>query len=226
MSGVKLGVISDVHGDLAALQAVLARLDRLGVDKIVCAGDLVGNGPASERAVELVRERAIPTVRGNWDGWAVGRGRPDQPRAPASGKAWDALGLGLSKGSLHWLAHVAADWRQVVDGVSVCMFHGTLDDPMRGIFPETRDIEVKRWLADVPHEVRVLILGHTHVPMCRRLDGRLLCNPGTLSRSLPPALCPKGGGTYGVLTLPDCEFDIFAFDGTRLDGLGMRREGR
>jgi putative phosphoesterase len=223
---VKIGVISDVHGDVAALEAVLDRLDRLGIDKIVCAGDIVGNGPESDAAVELVRARAIPCVRGNWDGWAAGRGRPGQPRAPISGAAWDALGLGLSKSSLRWLAHLSADWRQVAEGVSVCMFHGTLGDPMRGIFPETRDIEVKRWLADVPHEVRILILGHTHVPMCRRLDNRLLCNPGPVSRSLPPALAPKGGGTYGVLTLPQCEFEIFAFDGTRLDGLGMRREGR
>jgi predicted phosphodiesterase len=223
---VRLGIFADVHGDLAALKAVLVQLDRVGVDKIVCAGDLVGNGRASAAAVELIRDRGIPTVKGNWDGWAVGRGRPDQPRAPVSGTAWDAMGLGLEKASLRWLAHLPVDWRQVVDGVSVCMFHGTLDDPMRGILPETRDIEVKRWLADVPHEVRVLILGHTHVPMCRRLDGRLLCNPGTLSLSLTPALAPKGGGTYGVLTLPDCTFEIFALDGTRLDGLSMRREGR
>jgi putative phosphoesterase len=223
---MKLGVIADLHGDLAALEAVLDRLDRLGVDKIVCAGDLVGNGPRSEAVVELVRGCAIPCVRGNWDGWAVGRGRPDQPNAPASGAAWDALGLGLSKASLRWLAHLPPDWRHVIEGVSVCMVHGTLDDPMRGILPETRDIEAKRWLADVPHEVRVLILGHTHVPMGRRLDGRLLCNPGPLSRSLPPALAPRGGGTYGVLTLPDCELDIFAFDGSRIDGLGMRRESR
>jgi putative phosphoesterase len=214
---VRLGIISDVHGDLEALRVALGQLDRRGVDKIVCAGDVVGNGPSSDKVVDLIRDRAIPTVRGNWDGWAVGRGRPDQPRAPASGAAWDALGLDLSKASLRWLAHLPADWRQVVEGVSVCMFHGTLDDPMRGILSEMRDIEVKRLLADVPHEVRVLILGHTHVPMCRQLDGRLLCNPGTASRSLPPGLAPKGS-TCGVLTLPERSFEVFTLDGSRLDG--------
>ena len=70
---MKIGIIADVHGDHSALKTALERLDTIHqVDHILCAGDLVGRGPEQEQVVELVRQRGIPTVKGNHDEWAYG----------------------------------------------------------------------------------------------------------------------------------------------------------
>ena len=70
---MKIGIIADVHGDYSALKTALERLDTIHqVDHVLCAGDLVGRGPEQEQVVELVRQRGIPTVKGNHDEWAYG----------------------------------------------------------------------------------------------------------------------------------------------------------
>lgn len=60
-------VISCLHANLAALEAVLADIDQQGIATITCLGDLVGYGPQPNEVVDLVRQRAIPTCQGCWD---------------------------------------------------------------------------------------------------------------------------------------------------------------
>jgi predicted phosphodiesterase len=62
---MRLAVISDIHGNLEALQEVLADVDRCRADAVVCLGDSVGYGPAPEEVVSLIRGREIPCVVGN-----------------------------------------------------------------------------------------------------------------------------------------------------------------
>jgi len=61
----KVAFISDIHGNLEAFQAVLADIDRLAIQTIFCLGDCVGYGPEPEKVIMEIRNRAIPTVRGN-----------------------------------------------------------------------------------------------------------------------------------------------------------------
>jgi hypothetical protein len=55
-----VAVITDIHANLPALQAALARIEELGIDEIYCGGDLVGYGPHPNEVVALIAERAIP----------------------------------------------------------------------------------------------------------------------------------------------------------------------
>ena len=64
-----IAVISDFHGNLWALQAVLQDLDRLGPSQVIVAGDLALGGPRPAECVELVRRRGYPAIRGNTDEW-------------------------------------------------------------------------------------------------------------------------------------------------------------
>jgi diadenosine tetraphosphatase ApaH/serine/threonine PP2A family protein phosphatase len=64
---VRLAVISDIHSNLEALQAVLAQIEQMGCDHIVCLGDVVGYGADPGPCVDLVRERCAAVVRGNHD---------------------------------------------------------------------------------------------------------------------------------------------------------------
>ena len=62
-----LAVISDLHANLEATQAVLEEIDRIGPDRVICLGDLIGYGPNPEEVVSLIRERGYETVKGNHD---------------------------------------------------------------------------------------------------------------------------------------------------------------
>ena len=63
----RLAIISDIHGNLTALQAVLGDVEKRGIKRIICLGDLAGKGPSSVEVVDLIRERCEMVVKGNWD---------------------------------------------------------------------------------------------------------------------------------------------------------------
>lgn len=69
---MRYGLISDIHGNLEALQAVYKEIDKLGVDEILCLGDVIGYGPDPEKCLELVRERANVILAGNHDHAPIG----------------------------------------------------------------------------------------------------------------------------------------------------------
>jgi predicted phosphodiesterase len=72
----RVAVITDIHGNLPALQAALGRTDELGIEEIYCGGDLVGYGPRPNEVCALIQERAIPTIYGNYD-YAIARDLED-----------------------------------------------------------------------------------------------------------------------------------------------------
>lgn len=63
----RLALIGDIHGNLPALEAVLAEIDRRGIERIICLGDVAGKGPSGATAVDLIRQRCAVTIQGNWD---------------------------------------------------------------------------------------------------------------------------------------------------------------
>lgn len=69
---MRYGLISDIHGNLEALQAVYQEIDRLGVDDVLCLGDIIGYGPDPEKCIELVRDRASVILAGNHDHAPIG----------------------------------------------------------------------------------------------------------------------------------------------------------
>jgi hypothetical protein len=73
---VPVAVITDIHGNLPALEAALARIEELGIDEIYCGGDLVGYGPHPNEVCALIEARGIPTIYGNYD-YAIGRDLAD-----------------------------------------------------------------------------------------------------------------------------------------------------
>lgn len=63
----QIAIISDIHGNLPALDAVLRDIERRGITEIICLGDLAGKGPNPVEAVDIIRERCKYVIRGNWD---------------------------------------------------------------------------------------------------------------------------------------------------------------
>ncbi len=72
----RIAIFGDIHGNIEALRAVLADIDASKVDALYCLGDLVGYGASPNEVIDLVRERDIPTIMGNYDD-GVGYDRDD-----------------------------------------------------------------------------------------------------------------------------------------------------
>src|SRR5688500_13752411 len=71
-----VAVVTDIHGNLPALEAALARIDALGIERVYCGGDLVGYGPHPSEVCALIDAREIPTIYGNYD-YAIARDLDD-----------------------------------------------------------------------------------------------------------------------------------------------------
>jgi putative phosphoesterase len=184
---VKLGLISDVHGDFRALQLVFSHLRDLGADRVVCAGDLVGYGPHPDQVVSYLAEHAIESVRGNHDRWALARGSGTR----------DEFGGGMpSEATLDHL-NALPSHLLVADGPRVgVVFHGSPRSDMEFVQPHTHSrAALSRDLEDLTADL--LILGHTHEPAWYRCDRGMVVNPGSLI-SLPVV---RSSRTFAIVDL-------------------------
>jgi putative phosphoesterase len=175
---VRVGVISDIHGNRFALDAVLADLEREQVDQIICLGD-VAVGPQPAEALESVRELDCPVVMGNWD--AAFLGAMPEPR--------DEVGRMLVEIGEWWSGFLSSDDRKFMEGFQPTLdlhfggppalcFHGSPHSYDDWIFATTSEEELKPMLDGF--EARLLIGGHTHLQMIRRHHESTIVNPGSV----------------------------------------------
>ena len=161
----RIGVLSDIHGNAVALQAVLADIE--DVDALVCAGDVVGYGPSPEQCVSMIRDRDIPTVVGNHD-WAVMNGRPYE-----SGDRYACETL--SDEAVAWLRTLPVSQRLFDNRLKAVHVHPDPDRQDPGIRIEPPDFR-PGFLGDED----VLVLGHTHIQHAEVYDHGIVVNPGSV----------------------------------------------
>jgi predicted phosphodiesterase len=114
----QIAVISDVHGNVTALEAVLADIAARGVTRIVNLGDLIGKGPRGAEAIRLCRQACEATVRGNWDAF-ISAGQDLTSEAAR----W--FRRELSGGDLAWLAGLPGTHELLLSGRRVRLFHAS-----------------------------------------------------------------------------------------------------
>ncbi len=181
---MKLGIISDIHGDFNALETVLNRFDTYHhVDQILCAGDLVGRGPEPVKVVDALKARNALVVRGNHDEWVHDLPEP----------------------TMDYLADLPLEWTGEFAGQRIFLCHGKPGNNIWGLYRDhVSDTLLNMMLESL--NVDVLITGHTHMPMSIQVARGNVINPGSLytfdnTRS--------SSQTYGVLTLPESHFELF-----------------
>lgn len=219
---MRIAMISDVHGNLHAFDAVLAEIDASGpYDEVVYGGDLVFNGAFPSECVDRLRERDYRAVRGNTDEFLVelatdGAYQPsvttDSQRHSEALKVLDRWALErLTQDQIDFLAGlpllVNVDGS---NGETLAIVHATPWSAHPPVFPDASDADARRLLDAA--ETRALAYGHIHVQYERRLDGRLLCSVGSIG-------APFDGdvrAAYAVLTNSgngwDVEFRRVAYD--------------
>jgi len=186
---MRIGLISDIHGNLVALDAVLSELDRARIDQIICLGDLAVLGPEPAGVIDRIRERGIATVRGNVDDWlAPGEGPAAEPPESTQSielSAWTLAQLDASQidflRRLPLTLHVPLD-----DGRSMLCFHAT-PDSVDDITHAGEQRQVGEWSGET-----MMACGHTHIQAMWRVGDQIWVNPGSVG--LPGV----GPGTPGL----------------------------
>lgn len=170
---MRLGVIADVHANEHALEDCLHALDRRGVDRVVCLGDVVGYNARPRECVALLRERGIETVRGNHDHDAASADAGIGTTTPArQALAWTRAELGEQ--DRRWLGGLPT--HVVVDPPGVILAHGCfLNDVFFHGYVTSTMVEANlRAVAERPEWPAVAMCGHTHVPRCAWLAADLV----------------------------------------------------
>lgn len=175
----RISLFSDVHANTVALDAVLADVAASGISDVYCLGDLVGYGPDPAGAVERIRSRNIPTVRGNYDeGVGTRRGECGCYYATEQAKSDGAASYAFTDGALDdadhaWLAVLPTELRLEYEGARVLFAHGSPRRINEYLLPDRTAAQLTR-LADAAN-ADVVCIGHIHTPYHRVLtadDGR------------------------------------------------------
>jgi predicted phosphodiesterase len=202
---MRLAVIADIHGNLLALEAVLADIKTRGVDATVNLGDCVTSPLWPRETFELLQTLGLPTVRGNHDRWIVAKQR--DALSPAGQFAYDSLSAGQRE-TLHALPATIAVSPEIL------AVHGTPtddtsylgEDMLDGrLVPATRATLAERL---GPKTSAVVLCGHSHrAYVLSAPDGRLVLNPGSVGCPVfadspaAPTLEPRSPhARYAVLT--------------------------
>lgn len=175
---MRIAIVSDVHGNMAALEAVLADLEQVRPGLVALGGDLALGGPHPVEVVDRIRELGWPSVLGNTDAVLAGeRAIPEQARgfvAQAAARSREMLG----PERVAWLTRRPMEWRD--EGVAVV--HAVPGDCWAVITHDASDDRLRQTYGSLG--VPIAVYGHIHHPYVRRLDGLTVVNSGSLSLSL------------------------------------------
>ena len=177
---MRIGVVSDVHGNVDALRAALDAMDG-HIDELWCAGDTVHEYRFSNEAVAFVRAHAAAVILGNHDMVLL-----SDAGAPARQRP------GVDQDEVAWLGTMPLRHEVVLDGRRVLMVHGSPWEPhgdyVRPGNPKWRDAD--QLGADI------VVVGHTHEPMVERFGSTLVVNPGSLGE---PRQRDDRRGSYAII---------------------------
>jgi predicted phosphodiesterase len=208
---MRIGLIADIHGNLIALETVLAELAREPLDQLVCLGDVAALGPQPGEALARLRALGCPVVIGNTDAWLL---------APPSAIDGDRFDRAITQWTIAQLtdddrAHIATFPSTIElalrDGQTLLCFHGSPRSYDDVIVPTTPDDELREMMGDNT-QATILAGGHTHLQMLRRHGDAHIVNVGSVGLAGVGAAAEKNHhvrwAEYAVVDLDKDRLDI------------------
>jgi putative phosphoesterase len=196
---VRIAIVSDIHANLPALEAVLADIGSKPFDAVYCLGDLVGYAPFPNEVVERIQREQLPTVIGNYDD-GVGFDRDDcgcayreedEKRRGDRSLAWTRARVTAENKA--FLRGLKPEIRFEADGRRVLLVHGSPRKINEYLFEDRPASSFQRLAAT--SNADVIVYGHTHKPYTKLVDNVLFVNAGSVGK-------PKDGdwrACYAVL---------------------------
>ncbi|MHA1200679.1 MAG: metallophosphoesterase family protein [Candidatus Heimdallarchaeaceae archaeon] len=179
----KIAIISDVHANIYALEAVLKDIQRKrNIDEIICLGDVVGYYPYPNECIELIKEQCSLTMLGNHDAGVIG----DEPSFYFNPVAYEMITWtkeNIKPEHMQWLTTLPRRRTIEKNGKSIYLVHGS---PFK-VFDYMDSHSEKHWnvmLGEAFEKIQtgVLIVGHTHVPVRKKFKGKHFLNPGSVGQ--------------------------------------------
>jgi putative phosphoesterase len=202
-SDVKIALLSDIHANLKALQRVFEDSEERGVDIYLNMGDSIGFGPCPNEVVELLCEKNVLSILGNYDLEVIER------EVKAKGEKNIALKYArkeLAKSCECYLFSLPRELRLEVANKKLLVTHGSPASIEEHIYQDT-PIERLKILADIA-KAEVILVGHSHEQFHREVDGACFVNPGSVGR-------PGDGNpqtAYSILSFNPFKVELIRLD--------------
>lgn len=198
-----LGVISDVHANVLALEAAVAALRQRGVDNIICLGDLVGYGPSPNETIDMIRAEGISCTLGAADERiAFDFARARKPRAGVADQILEWTREVIEPRHVEFLRNLPVQRRMNTPAGRLRYFHGSAETPGERINLNQDPISLMQLLER--NRCSILIAGGTHVPFYRQVGEGWVLNPGSVGLTLNG----EPGADYAVLTIGEGSVDV------------------
>lgn len=188
----RIAVISDVHGNIPALEAVLCDIKQRGIERIFCLGDLAGKGPNPAEAVDLIRNNCDFVVKGNWD-YFITEQKSDL-------LLWHQCRLGEER--LRYMKALPIYVEFYMSGKLIRLCHASPNDLFHRVHSSTNNKErIKLFMPTVTlnEEADVVGYGDIHGAYVDTLEGKIIFNAGSIGNPLdiPQASYAVIEGQYG-----------------------------
>lgn len=193
---MKIGIISDIHGNYEALKVVLDTLDKLQVSEIYSLGDVAGYYTQINECCEELIKRSIPNVMGNHDWYLTGG---FCSRSKSANKCIEYQRKVVSESNLNWLRKSSIE---LVLG-EIRMVHGGWSDPIDEYLNEPDE----SYFSSI--DGKIFMSGHTHIQCLHKFKKKTYCNPGSVGQ--PRDEDPRAAfAVYdeGQIILHRVEYDI------------------
>ena len=200
---MKIGVISDIHGNIKALNAVLEEFKKRNIEQILCCGDIIGIGPRPEETMKKVLEykNKLIAVRGNHEQYLL-KGIPDtlhgRPMRDDERKFHQWTHSRLSEKSKKFLENLPCEKIIEINNKKIYITHYAYDEKQnfkRHILEPTLE-ESEELFSEI--DADIILFGHTHKKIFNKSDNKWYINPGPLG-------CPRttNNAYFGILDIED-----------------------
>ncbi len=202
-SNLKIALLSDIHANLQALQKVLEDAEERGANIFLNAGDSIGFGPYPNEVVELLREKNVLSILGNYDLEVI------EEKAKTKGQKGLSLKFArkeLGKTTEFYLSSLPRKRRLEFDGKKLLVTHGSPESIEEHIYPDTPSERLKT-LVDIA-KADVIMVGHSHEQFLKDTFGACFVNPGSVGR-------PGDGNpqtAYAILSFKPFKIDLIRLD--------------
>lgn len=210
---MQLALISDIHGNLVALDVVLADLTARNIEHILCLGDVASDGPQPRGVIARLQELSCPVVMGNTDAWLLNPQITEKSNLYSQKiqdiELWGSQQLTEDDKAFLRTFRPTIEW-PLENGQNLLSYHGSPHSFKKVLLPTTPDEILEQAFANT--NATIFVGGHTHVQMFRRYEDKLVLNPGSVGLAWE-SISPSGGS----LKAPWAEYAIVNIEGHALN---------
>ncbi len=198
---MRIAIVADIHSNAPAFEAVLADIDRQGVDDLVVVGDILNGGPFPREVLDILYDRKPRVVLGNHERYIQNLADPNRDESAHPRSRWGVAYWTLDYMREQDLAYIDS-LPVAIQQDKILFVHGSPKDLRGGIVPDTPEDFLQEHFGEVQHPY--VITAHTHRPFVRQWGDLTFINPGSVGQPLDG----NPAASYAVLTRNNGHVDV------------------